>query len=308
MPAATPLIKVTRTKEYGAEVVLHGANYDEAFDEARRRREAEGLTFIHPFDDDAVIAGQGTIGLELLEQNPYLEAVVVPIGGGGLISGIAVRDEGDQPAHPHHRRADGAAAVDGARRLAEHAPVTLPAAVTHRRRHRGAAARASARCRWWPSTSTRSSPSTRRRSPTPSCCCSSARRRWPRAPARRRWRRCCKGAPPCTGKKVAVVIGGGNIDVNMLSRIIERGLVKDGRLVRFRVRIPDHPGGLHKLTGEIAVGARQHPRGACTTAPSRASIWARRPSTSRWRRAAPSTSSSSCEVFRERGYEHERLF
>jgi len=69
--------------------VLHGANYDEAFEEAQRRRAEGGLTFIHPFDDDAVIAGQGTIGLELIEQNPYLEAVIVPIGGGGLIGGIA---------------------------------------------------------------------------------------------------------------------------------------------------------------------------------------------------------------------------
>ena len=70
--------------------MLHGANFDEAYDEARRLREAEKLIFVHPFDDDAVMAGQGTIGLELLEQNPYLEAVVVPIGGGGLIGGIAV--------------------------------------------------------------------------------------------------------------------------------------------------------------------------------------------------------------------------
>ena len=97
-------------------MVLHGASYDEAFEEAWRRREAEGLTFIHAFDDDAVMAGQGTVGLELLEQNPYLEAVLVPIGGGGLIGGIAVRDQGDQPAHHDHRRADRAPAVDGARR------------------------------------------------------------------------------------------------------------------------------------------------------------------------------------------------
>src|SRR5262245_14464160 len=90
MPVATPLIKVTSTRGYGAEVVLHGNNYDDAFDEARRRAEAAKLTFIHAFDDEAVMAGQGTIGLELLEQNPYLEAVIVAIGGGGMVSGIAV--------------------------------------------------------------------------------------------------------------------------------------------------------------------------------------------------------------------------
>src|SRR5246127_4827638 len=89
MPVMTPLVKVNATKGYGAHVVLHGDGYDEACEEALRLAEKEQLTFIHPFDDPAVIAGQGTIGLEVLEQLPDLEAVVVPIGGGGLISGIA---------------------------------------------------------------------------------------------------------------------------------------------------------------------------------------------------------------------------
>src|SRR5229473_2399811 len=88
MPLATPLIKVSATRGYGGEVVLHGANYDEAYEEALRISEREHLTFVHPFNDDAVIAGQGTLGLELLEQYPDLEVVVAPIGGGGLISGI----------------------------------------------------------------------------------------------------------------------------------------------------------------------------------------------------------------------------
>src|SRR5580698_1195687 len=89
MPLATPLVKVTATRGFGAEVVLHGANYDEACAEATKLCEAEGMTFIHPFDDPLVMAGQGTIGLELLQQIEGLEAVVVPIGGGGLIGGIA---------------------------------------------------------------------------------------------------------------------------------------------------------------------------------------------------------------------------
>src|SRR5271156_673142 len=89
MPLTTPLVKVTATRGFGAEVLLHGANYDEAFAEAKRQCADQELTFIHPFDDPAVMAGQGTIGLELLEQIPELEAVVVPIGGGGVIAGIA---------------------------------------------------------------------------------------------------------------------------------------------------------------------------------------------------------------------------
>src|SRR3984957_13685432 len=97
MPLATPLVKVTATRGFGAEVVLHGANYDEACEEATRLCKAQGMTFIHPFDDASVMAGQGTIGLELLEQVPQLEAVVVPIGGGGLIGGIACAIKESRP-------------------------------------------------------------------------------------------------------------------------------------------------------------------------------------------------------------------
>jgi threonine dehydratase len=75
MPEGTPLIKVTSTRNFGAQVVLHGANYDEAYEEALRIQQREGIVFVHPFDDDAVIAGQGTVGLELLEQLPDVELV-----------------------------------------------------------------------------------------------------------------------------------------------------------------------------------------------------------------------------------------
>ena len=89
MPIATPLNKVMATRRFGGDVVLHGANYDEACDEAMRRAAESGLTFIHAFDDDAVIAGQGTLGLELLSQTPDIDVVITAIGGGGLISGMA---------------------------------------------------------------------------------------------------------------------------------------------------------------------------------------------------------------------------
>ena len=90
MPEGTPLIKVANTRSYGARVLLHGSSYEEAYAEARRLEQVDGLTFIHPFDDPAVIAGQGTMGLELLEQLPDLDAVVVPVGGGGLVGGIGI--------------------------------------------------------------------------------------------------------------------------------------------------------------------------------------------------------------------------
>ncbi|HTU42040.1 MAG TPA: threonine ammonia-lyase [Candidatus Aquilonibacter sp.] len=273
MPLATPLIKVSATRGYGGEVVLHGANYDEAYDEAMRLSAEEHLTFVHPFNDDAVIAGQGTLGLELLEQHPDLEAVIVPIGGGGLIGGIGcalketnprIQVIGVQPARlPSLKVA-----------LAEGKPVTLAAAVTiadgiavRRAGERtlalvqkyvdeivtveeeeianavllllerekilaeGAGAAALAAL-------------VNRRIPL-------LAEKTPRDKA---------------GKKIVVVISGGNIDVTLLARIIERGLVKDGRLVRLRVHLPDYPGALHRLTGILA----QHRANIVETAYDRA--------------------------------------
>jgi threonine dehydratase len=129
MPLTTPLIKVSATKAYGAEVVLQGANYDEACEEAIHRGNQQHLTFIHPFDDDAVIAGQGTLGLEMLQQHPEIEAVVVPIGGGGLIGGIACAIKETNPkvqvvGVQTSRLPSMKAAV------AEGKPVTIPAAAT----------------------------------------------------------------------------------------------------------------------------------------------------------------------------------
>ena len=89
MPKSTPLIKVESTKQYGAEVVLHGDVYDDAFKKAKELEEKEGYIFVHPFDDEDVIYGQGTIALEILEELPETDIILVPIGGGGLISGIA---------------------------------------------------------------------------------------------------------------------------------------------------------------------------------------------------------------------------
>jgi threonine dehydratase len=89
MPQTTPEIKVDAVRLLGADVLLHGDSYAEAWQKCDALRRESGATLIHPFDDPLVIAGQGTIGLELIEQNPYLEAVVVAIGGGGLAGGIA---------------------------------------------------------------------------------------------------------------------------------------------------------------------------------------------------------------------------
>src|SRR5690606_28680914 len=97
MPERTPLIKVASTEGFGARVVLHGRSYHEAMEEAIRIQKDSGATLIHAFDDEHVIAGQGTIGLELLEQVPDADVVVVPVGGGGLITGVATTIKAHRP-------------------------------------------------------------------------------------------------------------------------------------------------------------------------------------------------------------------
>ena len=138
MPLMTPLVKVAATKGFGADVILHGANYDEAYSYALESCAAQGMTFLHPFDDVEVINGQGSIGLELLEQVADLEAVVVPIGGGGLVSGVACAIKEANAEGARDRSADGAAAVDAAgdrgRASGDHSGLG-----DCRRRHRGPA-------------------------------------------------------------------------------------------------------------------------------------------------------------------------
>jgi threonine dehydratase len=250
MPLTTPLVKVTATRDFGAEVLLHGANYDEAFAEAMRLCAEQGLTFIHPFDDPAVMAGQGTIGLELLEQVPQLEAVVVPIGGGGLISGIACAIKESRPGIrmvgvQASRLPSMAAAVEA------HHPVTVDPATTIAD---GIAVRRAGDL---------TLPLVERyvdeivtvdEDEIASAILMLLEREKTLAEgagatalaALLQHRTSLRGA------HTAVLVCGGNIDVTLLSRIIERGLVKDGRLVRLRVHLPDYPGALHRLTGILA--------------------------------------------------------
>ena len=250
MPLTTPLTKVSATRGYGADVILHGANYDEAYEEALQRSRRDHLTLVHAFDDDAVIAGQGTLGLEILQQQPEIEVIVAPIGGGGLIGGIAcavketnpkVEIFGVQPARlPSMKVA-----------IAEGHPVTLSPAATIAD---GIAVRRAG---------DRTLPLIQKyvddivtvdEEEIANAILLLLEREKTLAEG--------AGAAaiaallnhklPLAAKKVAVLVCGGNIDVTLLSRIIERGLVKEGRLVRLRVHLPDYPGALHKLTGILA--------------------------------------------------------
>ena len=250
MPLMTPLVKVSSTTDFGAEVILHGANYDEACVEAMRLSKEDGLTFLHPFDDDAVIAGQGTIGLELLDQIPGLDAIVVPVGGGGLIGGVACAVKETNP----QVRVIGVQTerLPSMLRAAEAGePVTVPAEATIAD---GIAVRRAGE---------RTLPLVQRYVDE-LVAVDEEEIANAILVLLEREKTLAEGAgavalasllqhkTSLNGQRTAVLVCGGNIDVSLLARIIERGLVKDGRRTRLRIHLTDRPGALHSLTRIIA--------------------------------------------------------
>jgi len=250
MPLTTPLVKISATRNYGAEVVLHGTNFDEAYQAAQERCAEQHATFIHPFDDPHVIAGQGTLGMELLEQVPDLDVVVVPVGGGGLISGVAValkhlkpntRVIGVQTSHAPSM----SAAIQAGH------PVVVPAMPTIAD---GIAVRSAGEKTF----------SLVQKYVDEIVLVDEEEIANAVLFLLEREKTLAEGAGAVgvaallqhklkvEGRSVAVIVSGGNMDVTLLARIIEQGLVKDGRLVRLRVSLPDHPGALHRLTEVIA--------------------------------------------------------
>ncbi|MCW5751549.1 MAG: threonine ammonia-lyase [Alphaproteobacteria bacterium] len=247
MPSFTPFVKVRHTRNFGARVLLEGETLSEAAAAAELRAQTENLTFVHPYDDPAIIAGQGTIALELLEDFPDLEMIIVPVGGGGLISGIAVAARALRPGirifgveaslypsmHAALRgsvtSAGGATIADG---IAVKQPGRLPLQII--REHvedillvdetaleqavvmfleiektvaEGAGAAALAALLARPDL--------------------------------------------FRGRKVGVILSGGNIDSRLLASIIMRGLVRARRVVKLRVEITDAPGTLSRVSGLI---------------------------------------------------------
>ncbi len=244
MPEATPFNKVKRTKDFGAEVVLHGTGFDESVQFTFDMAAEKGMTFIHPFDDTVVVAGQGSVAVEMLEQEPDLDCIVVPIGGGGLIAGMAVAAKAIKPAvqvigaqaanfDAVKARFDGSETHFGGATLAEGIAVRAPsdanvaliaqyvdqvetateveieAAVFDLLSHEkivaeGAAGAGLAVIE--------------------------------------------KHAEELRGKKVGLVVCGGNIDSRLLSTLILRGLVRDGRITRLTFEIDDTPGQLSDIS------------------------------------------------------------
>ncbi|MEJ0088465.1 MAG: threonine ammonia-lyase [Limisphaerales bacterium] len=251
MPRFAPLVKVARCRQFGATVVLHGDTYDEARSEASRLAGERQLTYIHPFDDPQVIAGQGTMALEILEQVPDAEAVIVPVGGGGLLAGMATVFQALKP-NLQIIGVEPANAASFAAGQAAGAPVRIPTRATLAD---GLAVAEAGR-----NTIALMQPLTHRLVTVGEESLALAMLRLAEL------EKCIiEGAgaaglaallsgslPDLAGRKVVLLLTGGNIDPLAHSRVIERGLAADGRIYRFDVLLSDRPGALAHLSGILA--------------------------------------------------------
>lgn len=250
MPVHAPLIKATWVQRYGAKTVLHGADYDAAFEEAQRISNEEGLTLIHSFDDPWVTAGQGTLGIELHEQNPDLDAVIVPVGGGGLIGGVALALK---ELNPRIRvigvQAEQLAAMKAA--LDKGEVVQLPAATTIAD---GISVRAVGETPFRLAQKYVDEIVTVNEGEIANAVLLllEIEKTVAEGAAAVPLAALVNRKVLLDGKKAALLVSGGNIDVNLISRIIEKGLIQDGRLTQLSVTLADQPGSLARLTERLA--------------------------------------------------------
>jgi threonine dehydratase len=247
MPRFTPGVKVERTRSFGAEVVLHGDTLDEARAHAMELAHAQQFTFVHPYDDEAIVAGQGTVGVEMLQAVPQLDTIVVAIGGGGLIAGIAVAAKALKPSieivgvqtlrFPNMYNAiKGDALPQGTSTIAEGiavgTPGRIPQAIIERKVDdivlvdEGDIEQAIVQLLEIEKTLVEGAGA-------------AGLAALIKHPGRFR------------GRKVGLVLGGGNIDPMLLAAIIERGMVRAGRLARIRVSARDVPGSLARITAIV---------------------------------------------------------
>jgi threonine dehydratase len=248
MPTTTPSVKVARTRAFGAEVLLTGDSFQEASAAVPGLVASRGLVLVHPYDDPAVIAGQGTVALEMLEAGPALDAVVVPIGGGGLIAGMSVALKGRRPdievigvqseRYPAMARALGLWGPEaiGGTSVAEGIAVRTPGTIT--REHV-------------------------RRAVDHVCVVAESRIEEAIALLLQVEKTLCEGAGAAglaavlaeperfRGRRVGLVLSGGNIDSRLLANVLQRQLVREERLLRFAVALPDQAGSLGMLCSAI---------------------------------------------------------
>ena len=249
MPKGAPLSKIQATKNYGAEIVLEGDVFDDALAHAMELSEKQGFTLVHTFDDDEIIAGQGTVGLEILEQLPDVEAIICPVGGGGLIAGIAVAVKEKNPNVAIYG-VEASACPSMAQSLLEKKPITVASSPTVAD---GIAVK---------------KPGVRNLEIVEKYVDDLVTvdelemiRTMFLLLERNKLLVEGSGASSLAallykklnikGKKVVALLSGGNVDVNFISRIIERGMVEAGRYARFSIIIVDKPGGLQRVLTNI---------------------------------------------------------
>jgi threonine dehydratase len=250
MPVSAPLIKVTRVRQYGAESVLHGSDYDGAYAEAIRLSQERQLTFISAFDDPWIVAGQGTIGLELYEQNPDLDAVIVPVGGGGLIAGIALALKTLLPKiRVIGVQSEALSSMKAA--LKKGSTERLPAATTIAD---GIAVRAVGAMPFELVKHYVDEIVTVSEGEIANAVLVllEVEKTVAEGAAAVPLAALLNKKVSLAGKNVGLIVSGGNIDMNLISRIIETGLIQDGRLGRFAIVISDRPGSLARLAQRVA--------------------------------------------------------
>ena len=247
MPEPTPTIKVTQTEGHGARVVLYGAMFDDAYAKARELEQEEGYVFVHPFDDPQIIAGAGTLGIEMLDAAPELDTIVVPIGGGGLMSGVSIAARAIKPdveligveaeLYPSMKcSVDGCDLPLGGDTLAEGIAVKEPGQLTSRILKELVndivlvperdIERAVAMLVGIEKTVVEGAGATGLAALLAE-------------PER------------FAGKKVATILCGGNIDTHLLANVLVRDLVRQGRIARLRVAAQDRPGALAAITAKF---------------------------------------------------------
>lgn len=253
MPETAPLVKIDATRNYGAEVVLHGAFYDEAFERAQKIQKEEQRIFVHPYQDEAIIAGQGTIGLEIAEVLPDLDSIVVPIGGGGLISGIAVAMKS---LNPHIKIFGVQSNLVSTMEQMFHGQ-TAPQPSAHRLKATIADGIAVKKA------SPEMHDSFIKKYVDDIVTVTDEEIAEAIFFLIERSKAVVEGSGAASfaaamagkltlGKKTCIVLSGGNIDLNLISKIIDLGLIRKGRLTEISVVVPDVPGLLSEITRVIA--------------------------------------------------------
>lgn len=251
MPVATPIIKIQRTRAFGAEIELHGDSFDEAYQRALAIRDDEGRIFVSPFDDEAVIAGQGTIGLEIDEQVAELDALLVPVGGGGMLAGVACALKSRRPGvKVYGVQTEASPAVYESFRSGELAPVpSRPSIADGIAVKRPGAVPFEIVRRWVDDvvlvTEDEIEAAIFELLQSGKLVTEGAGAAGFAAALGRRVEGLESG-------RVAVILSGANIDLNLLNRIIAHSLVDKGRLVRLQLLIRDRPGALAALLTAVA--------------------------------------------------------